>query len=58
MENREFEFSSLSTTTQKEDGATITCEVKDEQGNTTIIGIHFTIENIEAVVNHLKNYVK
>lgn len=58
MENREFEFSSLSTTIQKEDGATIICEVKDEQGNIAVIDIHFTIENIEAVMNHLKNYVK
>lgn len=58
MENKEFKFSSLSTTTQTEDGATITCEAKDEQDNATIISIHFTLEEINAVINHLKNYVK
>ena len=58
MENKEFKFSSLSTTTQTEDGATITCEAKDEQDNTIVISIHFTLEEIDAVMNHLKNYVK
>lgn len=58
MENKEFKFSSLSTTTQTEDGATITCEAKDEQDNITVISIHFTLEEINAVMNHLKNYVK
>ena len=58
MENKEFKFSSLSTTTQTEDGATITCETKDEQDNTIVISIHFTLEEINAVINHLKNYVK
>lgn len=58
MENKEFKFSSLSTTTQTEDGATITCEAKDEQNNITTINIHFTLEEINAVMNHLKNYVK
>ena len=58
MENKEFKFSSLSTTTQTEDGATITCEAKDEQDNTTVISIHFTLEEINAVMDHLKNYVK
>lgn len=58
MENKEFKFSSLSTTTQTEDGATITCEAKDGQDNTTVISIHFTLEEINAVINHLKNYVK
>lgn len=58
MENKEFKFSSLSTTTQTEDGAVITCEAKDEQDNIAIINIHFTLEEINAVINHLKNYVK
>ena len=58
MENKEFKFSSLSTTTQTEDGATITCEAEDEQDNITVISIHFTLEEINAVMNHLKNYVK
>lgn len=58
MENKEFKFSSLSTTTQTEDGATMTCEAKDEQDNTAVISIHFTLEEINAVMNHLKNYVK
>ena len=55
MENKEFKFSSLSTTTQTEDGATITCEAKDEQDNIATINIHFTLEEINAVINHLKN---
>ena len=58
MENKEFKFSSLSTTTQTEDGATITCEAKDEQDNAIVINIHFSLEEINAVINHLKNYVK
>lgn len=58
MENKEFKFSSLSTTTQTEDGATITCEAKDEQDNIATINIHFTLEEINAVMDHLKNYVK
>lgn len=58
MENKEFKFSSLSTTTQTEDGATMTCEAKDEQDNIATINIHFTLEEINAVISHLKNYVK